>query len=150
MSINEPLIREKIDRAIQAVLKNDLFLLMNNSDEWSISHKLAEYLQQEFPEWHVDLEYNRDKDQVKEIKGKKIRPDIIVHLRNTGNNLLVVEIKKSSNLDNLEDDRDRLRKFTAPKGKFRYRLGLLVIFYVSEQYPNAPMFEFFRNGRRTR
>lgn len=148
MSLNEPLIKEKIDRAVNVLLKNDLFLLMNNSDEWSISHKLAEYLQQEFPQWHVDLEYNRDKDQAKEMEGKIVRPDIIVHLRNTDNNLLIVEIKKSNNLGDLEDDKERLEKFTSPEGRYRYKLGLLIVFYVGADFQKAPTIEFYKKGKQ--
>ena len=107
MKCIEKPIKEKIERAIRMLLKNDLFLLMNNLEELTISHKLAEYLQQEFPDWHVDVEYNRNKEQLKRLEEELFRPDIIVHIRNTNNNLLAVEIKKSNNLKTLHVDKDR-------------------------------------------
>ena len=148
MQFQAPLIKEKIGVAITALLKNDLFLLRNDSDEWSISHKFAEYLQRQFPDWHVDVEYNRDKDQVKVLGDENVRPDIIVHIRDTDSNLLVIEVKKSNNLDLIDDDRKRLRLFTSQKEKYRYQFGALVIFYVAAEYQKPPMIELFQGGTK--
>jgi predicted PhzF superfamily epimerase YddE/YHI9 len=139
-------IKEKIERAIRTLLKNDLFLLINDLDELTISHKLAEYLQQEFPDWHVDVEYNRDKEQLKRLEGELFRPDIIVHIRDTNNNLLAVEVKKSNNLETLHVDKDRLKKLTSSKGKYEYKYGLLVIFYVGDKYQKTPCLEYYQKG----
>lgn len=146
MKCIEKPIKEKIERAIRALLKNDLFLLINDLDEWAISHKLAEYLQQEFPDWHVDVEYNRDKEQLKRLEGELFRPDIIVHIRDTNNNLLAVEVKKSNNLETLHVDKDRLKKLTSSKGKYEYKYGLLVIFYVGDNYQKTPCLEYYQKG----
>ena len=51
----------KLEKAIRMLFKNDLFLLKIKAHERSIAHKFAEYLQQEFSEYHVDCEYNRKK-----------------------------------------------------------------------------------------
>ena len=141
-------IKEKIEKAVRLLLRNDLFLLANDSDEWTISHKLAEYIQQGFPDWHVDVEYNRDKDQVKTLDEEKVRPDIIVHIRNTDSNLLVIEVKKFNNPENTNLDRKRLEKFTSLEGKYRYELGLLAIFYVGNDYQKVPIFEYYENGEQ--
>jgi len=146
-SKNKP-IKEKIEKAVRLLLRNDLFLLANDSDEWTISHKLAEYIQQGFLDWHVDVEYNRDKDQVKTLDEENVRPDIIVHIRNTDSNLLVIEVKKSNNPENTNLDRKRLEKFTSLTGKYRYELGLLAIFYVGKDYQKAPIFEYYENGEQ--
>ena len=121
-------------------------LLRNDSDEWSISHKLAEYLQTQFSDWHVDVEYNRDKNQVKELNNENVHPDIIVHIRDTDNNLLVIEVKKSNNLKLIDDDRKRLIKFTSQEGKYKYLFGFLVIFYVAEEYRKPPLIELFQDS----
>ena len=143
-------IKERIYVAIRTLLKNDLFLLRNNSDEWSICHKFAEYLQHQFLDWHVDVEYNRDKDQVKKLDEETVRPDIIVHIRDTDNNLLVIENKKSNNLEWIDRDRERLSKFTSPNGKYRYKFGALVIFCVAEDHQKPPSVEWFQNGEQSR
>jgi hypothetical protein len=144
MVITQRNIQEAVEKAVRFLLKNDLFLLSNDSDEWSISHKFAEHLQQEFLDWHVDVEYNRDKDQVKTLDKEKIRPDIIVHIRNTDSNLLVIEVKKSNNLGSVELDRERLKKFTSRQGKHKYQFGLLVTFYVGNEYQKTPVYEYYQ------
>ena len=40
--------------------ENDQYLLENDLGERCIASRLAMYLQQEFPEYSVDVEYNRD------------------------------------------------------------------------------------------
>lgn len=139
-------IEGRMSIAIRTLLKEDLFLLRNDSDEWSISHKLAEYLQKQFSDWHVDVEYNRDKDQKKELDNKAVRPDIIVHIRNTNNNLLVIEIKKSNNLNQVDSDRKRLLRFTSHEGRYKYLFGVLVTFYVAEEYQKPPLIQLFQDG----
>lgn len=68
---------------------------------------MAVYLEKYFPKYNIDCEYNRMADvdgtyslrSPKRIHGtEKSRPDILVHKRgpDTKNNLLVVELKKSS------------------------------------------------------
>lgn len=143
-------IEERMGIATRTLLKKDLFLLRNDSDEWSVSHKLAEYLQKRFPDWHVDVEYNRDKNQVKELNNENVRPDIIVHIRDTDNNLLVIEVKKSNNLKLIDDDRKRLLKFTSHEGKYKYLFGVLVIFHVAEEYQKPPIIELFQDGVQLR
>lgn len=58
--IDQIKVHKKVEKAINILSKNDAFLLEGNVNERSISHKLAEYLQQEFNDWNVDYEYNRD------------------------------------------------------------------------------------------
>jgi hypothetical protein len=141
-------IEEMLERAVRMVLRNDLFLLVNDSDEWAISHKLAEYLQKEFPDWHVDVEYNRDKDQVKMLDEERVRPDIVIHIRNTDNNLLVIEVKKSNNLEGVESDVKRLKRFTSPEGKYKYQFGLLAVFNVGNEYQKSPILEYYEKGEK--
>jgi hypothetical protein len=44
----------------------------------------------------VDPEYNRDGHEVKRSDGVIVVPDVIVHHRGTSDNLLVIEVKKST------------------------------------------------------
>ncbi len=52
---------EKVNNSIQCFLDEDRYLLENNINERSITHKLAEHLQTEFRDYHVDCEYNKNK-----------------------------------------------------------------------------------------
>lgn len=53
-------VRQKIINAYKQLVKNDFYLLSVGVNERSITHKLAEYLQQQFPDYHVDCEYNKN------------------------------------------------------------------------------------------
>ena len=128
-------IDKKLRICIGVFYKNDFFLIKNSVGERSISHKLAEYLQAELPDWNVDCEYNRMYDQIKVLQGilecseqrttDRIYPDIIVHERNSNNNLVVIEIKI-----NIDDDCDikKLEKLTSTKDKFSYKVGYFIRF----------------------
>ena len=122
-TLNLNLVEKKLRDAIDQLLEEDRFLLENDVNERSLSHKLAEYLQTRFPNWNVDCEYNRNHNLVKKLnielpgssaedtEGTTVYPDIVVHRRNTDENLLVVEIKKSTNSDTGRYDMEKLRSF---------------------------------------
>ena len=145
-------IKKKVNIAIDILFKNDSFLLENNVNERSISHKLAEYLQILFPEWHVDCEYNKKMLSKKTLEGisecseqkktDRIFPDIIIHQRNTNKNLLVIEIK-TNNKDNPCDIR-KLKLFTKIGGKYVYDWGLFIKFDKNEK----PSLTWFYNGKK--
>jgi hypothetical protein len=49
-----------IHSCIEELYTKDFALICNNVSERAITHKLAEYLQKRFTEYHVDCEYNRN------------------------------------------------------------------------------------------
>lgn len=53
------MVESGIARAFLRFIKNDHHLLTVDASERSMTHRLAVYLEQEFPEYHVDCEYNR-------------------------------------------------------------------------------------------
>lgn len=133
------------------LLKHDSFLLKMHVNERSVSHKLAEYLQIQFPDWNVDCEYNRSVNDTENItkmlhgvKGctidkdtDRVIPDIIIHQRGTNYNFLVIEMKIRG-----DDPCDivKLEKFTSLKENFKYKLGLFIKFN-SENKPELRWFE---------
>lgn len=77
---------------------------------------------------------------------KRVRPDIIIHNRKSGNdekkNFLVVECKKSgTSRAEIADDRKKIRVFMDDK-KYQYTFGLQVI-YGKYQIKGTL---FYRNG----
>lgn len=144
-------IKNKLDISIGILFKNDSFLLRYNANERSVSHKLVEYLQVQFPDWNVDCEYNRNGLYKKELEGisecskqrntDRIFPDIIIHLRNTNKNLLVIEIK-TKNQDSICDIR-KLELFTSQNGEYRYILGAFIKF----NQLNDPVLRWFEDGQ---
>ena len=98
-------VNERVCKALSILFEKDSCLLKVDASEPSITHRLAIYLEKEFPGWHVDCEYNRDGHKIKKLQGR-VFPDIIVHKRGTCCNLLVVEVKKN---ETERDDRDRAK-----------------------------------------
>ncbi len=124
-------VQRTIEKALRLLYKNDLFLITNTTNERSITHKFAEYIQSLFPEWNVDCEYNRKGEgESKEIDGQKTSyPDIIVHLRNTKHNLLIIEAKKYPACHNeVKEDKAKIEKYIQNQ-EYGYKFGLLVCFY---------------------
>jgi len=139
----QQVIMERVKAAIERLFKRDARLIEMDVNERSISHRLALHLQDEFPEWDVDCEYNRKgHNDVKrldlrvvcmksdDIEAKTVFPDIIVHHRTTDDNLLVIEIKKSTS--RVSSDAD-FRKLKAFKRQLGYRHALFLRFIIGEK-----------------
>ena len=58
MTINE--IKAKVNNCLELLEKNEKEIIQNDINERTIVHKLAEYMQKEFPDLNVDVEYNRN------------------------------------------------------------------------------------------
>lgn len=126
-------VSSKLRTCIQTLLKDDCTLLALNTREETITHKLAEYLAAQFPDWDVDCEYNRLLEETKRLKihGKLVDviPDIIVHHRNTLDNLLVIEAKKSNNPKGKRADMLKLRAF---RNQLKYKHAIFIRFRVGK------------------
>jgi hypothetical protein len=113
----------KIVRALDELLGNDRHLLEVNANERAITHRLGAYLAVQFPSWHVDCEYNREGHEVKTLSGQVVVPDVIVHRRGTEENLLVIEVKKTTSSEPDEGDKEKLRAF---RGELGYENALFL------------------------
>ena len=137
-------IEENVDSAISDLFETDSYLLNVDANERSITHRFACYLDKRFEGWDVDCEYNRDEDVTKRINHRIDRippddahsdivlPDIIVHRRGSSDNLLVIEVKKSTSQVSPDADLDRLYAFKQHLG---YRFGLFITFVTGEAEP---------------
>jgi len=181
MNLKETL--EKFEKALSEFCDKEKYLLENNLSERCVAHKLAQYLEEEFKtHFHVDCEYNRQYDSEKIEQAIKrihiprevlteisidrfnkndtysVYPDIIVHKRESENNHLIIEIKKSSNdckIDKVFDE-VKLKKFTenppehiAHDSKLpislAYKLGIYLEIGV-EKSIGSNCLKFFQNG----
>ena len=138
---NQKEIENKLENARNKFLKNDKYLLNVKANERSMTHKLAEYLQQEFQEWNVDCEYNKDKEEVKRLYRSdqnnrlipvNVYPDIIVHKRMMEeSNLLVIEAKKSSHSKkSIKEDVEKLSLFMQ---QFNYKYAVQLTFNITKK-----------------
>ncbi|MFB9887892.1 hypothetical protein [Balneatrix alpica] len=124
-------------------------LLANDSSEQSISHQLARKLAEAFSDYHVDCEYNRDIEKIKRLiyaispngsaSERNVVPDIIIHRRMTNDNLIAIEVKKSTNQEQSFKDRSKLRAFREQLG---YQHTLFVRFLTGSENTGISECEF--------
>ncbi|CAG9296819.1 hypothetical protein [Celerinatantimonas diazotrophica] len=110
-------------------------LFRNDVSEQAISHLLAMKFASYFPVWDIDCEYSRKMEVVKrliyavsptgEARERNVVPDIIIHRRMTNDNLLAVEIKKSTNQEHSFKDQAKLAAFREQLG---YQHSLFIRF----------------------
>jgi hypothetical protein len=151
---SKSIVKQKLNTALEKLMYRDAYLLKNDLNERSITHKLALYLENEFENWDVDCEYNRDarrkvhpaKNLEKRLKNTKksdvleisVYPDIIVHHRGTDENLLIIEVKKDSIANDGEYDIMKLREYRAQLG---YRYAAYIELCTGKKYGfRKPMF----------
>lgn len=142
--------------SLKRLVHDDRYLLENDVNERSLSHRFAIYLQERVDkwkeDWKVDCEYNRigedqfDPKKINLLKSEAVDlddtdartvfPDIIVHLRGVsgknGGNLLVVEFKKSTS--KVSDAFDREDKLPAYLKQLRYFYAAFVKLKCKNQF----------------
>ncbi|MBI3768228.1 MAG: hypothetical protein HY271_06990 [Deltaproteobacteria bacterium] len=130
-------VERRVAEALDAFEREDSYLLAHDLNERCIAGRIAFHLQLAFPEWSVDVEYNRDGAEPKRLElsddcanvtdddGRAlVVPDIIVHQRGRdGPNLMGIEIKKAGDRRGVDCDRARIH---ALQSVLRYRYGALV------------------------
>lgn len=142
--INEEAILKIIKESLISLLENDRVLIKKKVKEESINHRFACYLEKNFVrKWKrsvsVDLEYNKSYNIPKYIpkyiidgntQKKSIRPDIIVHIRNSHDfNLIAFEIKKGYTDKN---DLSKIKNLFKPPYKYHY--GCLLSYLPDKDY----------------
>jgi len=127
----------KVIAALHAFYEHEAFLLEKEAGERALTHRLAVYVEAQFPGWEIDCEYDRLGERTLRLPrgtivstddhlAKSIYPDIVVHQRAIPNNLLAVEVRKTANHQPLDHDQHKLRALTDPHLWFAYWIGLLL------------------------
>jgi hypothetical protein len=144
MNNKEVMVKIKIMIAYRKLLKNDSHLLEVDANERSITHRFAIYLEDEFPNYNVDCEYNRNGLETKRLNllkkeicsddtnGVTVYPDIIIHHRGTKDNFIVIEAKKTTTNNN-NNDKEKLEAY---KNDLKYRHAFFVNFPIKEDFSN--------------
>ena len=128
----------KIVAALREFYAHETFLFEKDLGERTLTHRLAVYLEKQFPGWQVDCDYSRLGERTLRLPhgtivstddhlGKSIYPDIVVHQREIPNNLLAVEVRKASNHQPPEHDQHKLRALTDPHLWFAYGIGVYLV-----------------------
>jgi hypothetical protein len=124
--------------AVRALLQNK-DLAYADPAERALVGRIRDLLHGKYAGWSIDLEWNRREDIIKRLRyglsddeliGKDaIVPDLIVHRVGKRENLLVVEVKKSTNKD-FEGDIWKLKGMTEQAGAYGYLVGLHLVIDV--------------------
>lgn len=158
-------VESRVKKALENFLESESYLLKNDVNERSITHKFAEYLKQQFTDLDVDVdcEYNKrykngqlitkfyeeNREDIKpnDTHAHTIYPDIIIHNRDDKeNNLLIIEAKKDSNPDSGSDKDDKKLKFYLEQ--FQYEFGLFIKFNVNKRYRDPPTGVWYPSGKK--
>lgn len=119
--------KNHIRKALEKFIENDReYLYGVGIYELTISHRIAVYLEDLFPKWNIDCEYNKHlKGTKKNINGNNIRPDIIIHKRGTNENSVIIEVKKSGiNSKRAKSDIEKLKG--CMQNTLGYNLGVFI------------------------
>ncbi|MFZ7972345.1 hypothetical protein ACO1GZ_02795 [Fusobacterium watanabei] len=155
----EKLSKELIDvfqKAKNEFLEKEKTIIKNDTNERTLTQRLAFYLELQlrknikYENYSVDCEYNRKEKDIKRLKfgkntdKKEIYPDIIVHQRKIKNNLIAIEMKKttSRNTDKIKDI-EKLEALTDRKNDYHYTLG---IYFELDITDNNNIINFFVDG----
>ena len=156
----EKLSKELIDifeRAKNEFLEKEKDIIKNDTNERTLTQRLAFYLEIQlrknikYENYSVDYEYNRKEEDIKRLKfgkntdKKEIYPDIIVHQRKIKNNLIAIEMKKttSRNTDKIKDI-EKLKALTDEKNCYSYILGIYFELDITDN--NNNIINFFVDG----
>lgn len=153
-------VTQRLRQAVARVRHADHHLLAVDVSERCIAARLAMYLREYFVDYDVDVEYNRYGDDVKHLydlvttcprerngnsQGQCVLPDVVVHRRGSKkSNLLIVEMKKSSNPTGMDHDIQRILAFRQQLG---YQVGALLVcdvgntpdIRVAKVFPEEPI-----------
>ena len=155
----EKLSKELIDifeKAKNEFLEKEKAIIKNDTNERTLTQRLAFYLELQlrknikYENYSVDCEYNRKEEDIKRLKfgkntdKKEIYPDIIVYQRKIKNNLIAIEMKKttSRNTDKIKDI-EKLEALTDRKNDYHYTLG---IYFELDITDNNNIINFFVDG----
>jgi len=142
-----------IKKSLEKLIENDGGLIHRKVREECINHRLSchleHFLKRNGLNCHVDLEYNKNYDNPKKIiidehnNTKAIRPDIIVHIRETNKyNFIAFEIKKSyTDRHDLEKIKGLLKK------PYNYKYGCLISYLPAKNYIKVKLLS--NRGQRT-
>ncbi len=159
-SVSTESVHEALDLALRRVVVQDVALLRGDSSERSICFRLALYLVELFRDFDVDCEYNRlwnAQDEIKRLIHTKhteysryvsgdhgdsftVYPDIIIHRRGTDDNLLIIEVKKTSSDIPVAFDHYKL---TLYKQQLSYRHAAFIRFDVFPHDPGIAELRYF-------
>ena len=141
MNNQKIILKNIVDKAIVSFNSKEEYLIKNDLSERCICSRFMLHLTDalkntNYKDYIVDVEYNRGADgqerSIKRIDDSPITVDLIVHKRgydcNSGfDNLICIEMKKSTDRRGLNADKERLIKMTNWDYGFCYKTGFMIV-----------------------
>lgn len=135
-----------VQNAILSFNRSERYLIRNDMSERCICARFAMHLTEalkgtEYSDCLVDVEYNRGMDgherAAKRIENAPITVDLIVHKRGMHcrwgfDNLICIEMKKTTDRRGYKDDEARLMAMTDSAHGFHYKLGVMLAVNMTE------------------
>lgn len=136
-----------VPAAVKLFNETERYLIENDLSERCICSRFAFCVSKiisdtQYCDYYVDVEYNRgalgDTRIAKVLDGRKIYCDLIVHKRGYDevygfDNLICVEMKKTTSRVGTEADEERLAQLTSWSRGFRYKIGYMIIIDLQEE-----------------
>ena len=140
-------IRSILISAIECFNQKEKYLIENDLSERCICAKFSFYLTEaikgtNYSDYIVDVEYNRGHNGreygPKKMNEAPITVDLIVHKRGYNcihglQNLICIEMKKSTNRQGCANDENRLNKMTDWDYSFCYEVGYMILINMKEK-----------------
>lgn len=145
---NEADLRSRVESAVQSVMANEIDILKNGRVERNLTACFANELAKRINIGNIrsDPFYNKHLGAAKRLNGKVIELDIAVHERKVDtNNLVAVELETNNNPT--MDDLWKIEGLTQELNGYGYRLGLFVVFGVSEKAGQIISKGWFKQGK---
>lgn len=138
--IDERSLCEILLLSLKELIKRDYSLIEKRIREESINHRLAVYLEgmlqtklKNGSDYNVDVEYDKHYSDSKAIfvdnKKKFIRPDVLIHQRDSDDNLLAIEAKKGYPTSH---DTNKLCRLLEPP--YNYHVTAFVSYLPNRKY----------------
>ena len=147
--MNSAKLKAVVIKSLEDLCEKDVVLIDSAVKEECINHKLAQYIEKntndilpELTSISVDIEYNKYKEDPEKVMGQDpIRPDVLVHTRQSGNlnNYLAVEAKKDYSS---KYDKEKIR-FLISDENYNYSLGCLISYQPNREYL---ILQFWQSG----
>ena len=139
-------LKRVVQNAILSFNGSERYLIKNDLSERCICARFAMHLTEalkgtEYSDYLVDVEYNRGMDgherAAKRIENAPITVDLIVHKRGMHcrwgfDNLICIEMKKTTDRRGYKDDEARLMTMTDSAHGFHYKLGVMLAVNMTE------------------
>lgn len=137
----------RVESAVHATVAAEMEILKNGRVEKSLTTCFKDEISKliQIEGIRVDTFYDKHLGATKRLNDRRIELDIAVHERNSDeHNLVAIELETINKPK--EDDRWKLEGLTQQLGGYGYKLGLYVVFGISERAGEILIMDWYKDG----